>query len=631
MRKFGLPITLTTMLKQLSLVFSLCLVLQDSTAQSCEGSIGENIFTDGDFGRGSSNILQNDPGIAPGYTYTTNPPPNDGFYTITNDMSLWNNVFSDWHRPKDNSSDPQGYMMVVNASFSTGVFYKQKITGLCENTRYVFSADVINLDRAPLTGRIFPNVSFLINNVVKYATGNIINDQKWHTYDFVFTTDSTQTELELSLVNNAPGGLGNDLAIDNISFRACGPVLNIFPEETANICEDGNPIAIQAFINKTEGENFFLLWQVSFDEGKTWADLPGENKDQYLHQIKTPGTYHYRFLTAGTTSGLANPKCRVVSPEKIIKVIPKRYSHRDTICIGSSYQQGANIYSTSGTYIDSLISVYGCDSIVTLDLVVVNDEVIDFNIDKASPTCSYLTDGFVNISINNIRYGPGIVTFFDSLNQVLTSSSGLKSGRYRYRIEDRHGCFVADEIILDPTPEFTLNIGDEVTINLGEVMEINAQTNQPVADVKWFGYEAIDCRNAACSLIEFIPIQSSWLFAKASNNNGCTATDSLLVSVNENPVFHYSNISLGSSFDNDGFVLKGNLGAINEVMDFLIYDRWGNLIYTGEDFQKDQNSISWPLMNSAKKWSDGVYTFLLQMRLINQKIYTLSGDITIMN
>ncbi|MCB0645842.1 MAG: hypothetical protein KDC49_04225 [Saprospiraceae bacterium] len=631
MKKFGSSATFIATLTRLSLVLTLCLVMQDLIAQSCEGSIGENIFTDGDFGRGSSNILQSDPGIAPGYTYTTNPPPNDGFYTITNDMSKWTNIFNVWHTPKDNSSDAQGYMMVVNASFSTGVFYRQKITGLCENTRYVFSADVINVDRASLSGRILPNVSFLINNVVKYATGNIINDEKWHTYDFVFTTDSTQTELELSLVNNAPGGLGNDLAIDNISFRACGPVLNIFPEETANICEDGNPIAIQAFINKKDSSNFFLLWQVSFDEGKTWADLPGENKDQYLHQIKTPGTYHYRFLTAGTLSGLANPKCRVVSPEKIIKVLPKRYNHRDTICIGSSYQQGINTYTSSGTYIDSLRSVYGCDSIVTLDLVVVNDGVIDFTIDKASPSCSYLKDGFVNISINNIRYGPGIITFFDSLGQVLSSTAELESGRYRYRIEDRHGCFLTDEIILDPTPEFTLDIGNDVTVNLGEMLEITTGANQPVVDVNWHGYEDIDCRNSACSVIELIPFQSGWLLAKASNDNGCTATDSLLVTVNENPEFYYSNISLRSSFENDGFVLKGNLGAINEVMDFLVYDRWGNLVYTGEDFQKDQNSISWPLMDSAKKWSDGVYTFLLQMRLINQKIYTLSGDITIMN
>ena len=43
----------------------------------CSGSLGENIFTDGDFGSGAATILQTDPHIAPGYIYTTSTPPSD--------------------------------------------------------------------------------------------------------------------------------------------------------------------------------------------------------------------------------------------------------------------------------------------------------------------------------------------------------------------------------------------------------------------------------------------------------------------------------------------------------------------------------------------------------------------------
>ena len=54
----------------------------------CTGSLGENIFPNGDFGSGLPNILPTDPGLAPGYIYQLNPPPNDGYYCITNNMYI---------------------------------------------------------------------------------------------------------------------------------------------------------------------------------------------------------------------------------------------------------------------------------------------------------------------------------------------------------------------------------------------------------------------------------------------------------------------------------------------------------------------------------------------------------------
>jgi hypothetical protein len=74
-----------------------------------------------------------------------------------------------------------------------------------------------------LSNQIQPNIAFLIDGQVVCETGNVPADQNWRTVRFSFTTVPGQTSVELSLRNNAPGGLGNDLAIDNISFRACGP------------------------------------------------------------------------------------------------------------------------------------------------------------------------------------------------------------------------------------------------------------------------------------------------------------------------------------------------------------------------------------------------------------------------
>ncbi len=70
---------------------------------------------------------------------------------------------------------------------------------------------------------IKPNVSFLLDGQEIHSSGDVPEDEEWHTYGFTFTTDPGQFSLTLSLQNNAPGGNGNDLAIDNISFHPCGP------------------------------------------------------------------------------------------------------------------------------------------------------------------------------------------------------------------------------------------------------------------------------------------------------------------------------------------------------------------------------------------------------------------------
>jgi len=239
----------------------------------CSGTLGENIFIDGDFGSGSITNLPSDPvGYAPGYNYQASPPPNDGNYIISNNTSAWGSFASNWIDIGDNSSDPEGYMMVVNASYDPGDFYIETINGLCENTIYQFSADVVNLLN---TGGIKPNLDFRINGNSQFGTGDVPPNGQWNSYGFTFTTTPGQTSLTLSIRNNAPGGNGNDLALDNIAFQACGPEIDI-NTSAAFICNN-QPITIFSSINGDQYSSPYFQWQISTDGGLTWTNLTGEN------------------------------------------------------------------------------------------------------------------------------------------------------------------------------------------------------------------------------------------------------------------------------------------------------------------------------------------------------------------
>jgi hypothetical protein len=61
------------------------------------------------------------------------------------------------------------------------------------------------------------------------STGNIAphdpDSSAWKLYSVKFTTPVNLTSIIVTMTNNAPGGNGNDLALDDIEVRAYGPVI----------------------------------------------------------------------------------------------------------------------------------------------------------------------------------------------------------------------------------------------------------------------------------------------------------------------------------------------------------------------------------------------------------------------
>lgn len=593
-------------------------------AQICDGNLGENIFTEGDFGSGPANVLLPNPQIAPGYNYQTNPPPDDGYYTITNNTSQWGSFASNWADIADNSSDPNGYMMVVNASYTPGLFYEQEVEGLCENTLYVFSVDVYNL---MLANGIRPNISFLLDGLVVYQTGDISNNQKWNTYGFTFTTSPGQTSITLALQNNAPGGIGNDLALDNITFRPCGPEALILPTDIANICEDGSPIQLEATVVGSQYNTPNFQWQQSFDEGMTWVDIAGETGMTYTHTDLSGGLYYYRYLLANDPSNLLNSKCRVVSNIKIVNVVPKFYTIVDTLCQGLSFSLGNNLYSNTGIYVDSLLTSIGCDSIVTLDLTIVPAGNMEATFNIMDPSCSDLLDG--SIQVDTIINGTGPYSIY--INDELASNPGslfnLGEATYTYRIIDHFRCSFEETISLQTPNPFTIELGDDWQINLGESISLNPFFSEPADNYLWSPADLIDC-DLDCETLDFTPTQSALYSLTATSFSGCLATDSIFVEVATVRQVYIPN-SFSPNFDgiNDFFTIYGAIPNVQQIEELIIFDRWGGVVFEQKGFLPNDESAGWDGTKRKKSLDTGTYAYLAKIRFLDQVVVLYEGDV----
>lgn len=599
----------------------LVLICNHNHAQICEGNLGENIFTDGDFGTGAANILQTDPMIAPGYIYQLNPPPDDGYYTITNNTTNWGSFAVNWANIGDNSPDPNGYMMIVNASFNPGIFYINEVEGLCENTLYVFSADIYNI-----ADGIQPNVSFLLDGLIVYETGDIPVTNEWETYGFTFKTGPDQTSLVLSLQNNAAGGIGNDLALDNISFRACGPQAFILPETVENICEDGEAIQINATITGEPFENQTIQWQESLDGGLTWHNIIGANDPTYEFDQLVGGKYYYRFLLANGPENILNPKCRIVSNEKIINVIPKFYDLIDTLCTGLSFELAGTNYNQSGIYTDSLTSAFGCDSIVTLDLTILEDPQISFDLLVIDPSCFGESNGIIEITAINNASPPYQLGFNNTLTNVVQIDE-LTSGQYALSVIDRFGCSHSEEVWLFDPPEFIVNLGPDIEIDLGEAVFISPATNQPIGQYQWVSQDTT-C-NQHCDDLEFTPHNSgSVIFSATSLENNCLDADTLYINVNEIRKVYFPNIidvsAQGSP--NNSYTIFGAEPNVQNIESLKIYDRWGNLVFEKEQIAVNNPSSGWDGRINHQLAEQGVYIYQAEIRFLDNELIEYAGS-----
>jgi gliding motility-associated-like protein len=319
------------MCRHLLLILLLLVISNISLAQLCQGSLGDPIVNI-NFGSG----LNPGPPLAAAttnYQYVPDDCPNDGFYTLRNTTASC--FGSTWYTINaDHTGNAGGYFMLVNASFLPSAFYVDTVSGLCTNSTYEFAAWVMNVIKPSACGGnpIMPDLTFRIEKLdgtllQSFNSGSIPATAMpvWRQYGFFFSTPPGVSEVILRIINNAPGGCGNDLALDDITFRPCGPLINgsIAGEtnDTVTFCNGAasKNYTFNCFVSAGFNNPSFQ-WQQN--NGSGWTDIAGATTNSYTASFASntsPGVYQYR-LTAAETGNIGNTVCRVASDALVVLV-----------------------------------------------------------------------------------------------------------------------------------------------------------------------------------------------------------------------------------------------------------------------------------------------------------------------
>jgi hypothetical protein len=260
-----------------------------------------------------------------------------------------------------------GYMAVINSSYKTGIAFLDTINNLCPNTYYQYYAWFRNIcsrcacdsnGRPPgstglpayiptATGDssgVHPNLTFNVNGYDYYTTGNILYTGQWIRKGFTYLTGPTQTSMIIYIRNNAPGGGGNDWAIDDIGVATCTPDISLTPNKPDTLCrgsDDTVRFKVTAFFNN------YTEWRLekSVDGGATWtspgldtlgraasgSSVPVYNSATSLYEYLVTRYYRlnnvdttviYRLILASTVGSLNDPGCRyITSSPKYVRTV----------------------------------------------------------------------------------------------------------------------------------------------------------------------------------------------------------------------------------------------------------------------------------------------------------------------
>jgi len=310
------------------------------SAQTCTGSLGTPVINE-TFGAGTN------PGIGapldPSFTtlqyFSDACGGEDGQYTLLTELKsgckggTWQII------GHDHTHDLNGYMMIINAAQNPSIFFTYKVKGnlLCPNTTYQFAAWIMNiLRKIPQTdGYSKPNITFSIEKtdgtVLKtYNTDDIeptTDADSWIQYGTFFTSPSDGSDIVVKMINNGDGGNGNDLALDDITFTPCGPLIQTGFGVIGNIqaqgsCEKDN-LDYTLVAQQTGYTDPIFQWQQNKNDGSGWIDISNATALSYKVQIPNAaaGEYQYR-IGVLNKANIGSENCRIFSDPLTINVYP---------------------------------------------------------------------------------------------------------------------------------------------------------------------------------------------------------------------------------------------------------------------------------------------------------------------
>ena len=284
---------------------------------------------------------------------------------------------------------------------------------------------------------------------------------------------------------------------------------------------------------------------------------------------------------------------------------------------------GPGTYTVLVTNLDN-----GCTSDATIE-VNYPDLISDVAITVEDESCTDNSDGTITIDITTGGTPPYLfVLDGDTINN--TAVVGLVAGSYLLQVVDENNCTFDTLITVDVLPAFEVSLPGQVTVQQGVGQSLTVVTEIPIdeiAAVQWTPADQLDCDT--CLTVTYEARSSQAYSVVVTDIYGCTASTEVEFLVTEAVDVYVPNVfnPAGDSPANRFFYPITTEAAT--VLVFSVYDRWGNLVYTNENFPANAPAEGWDGLFGNQAPVPGVYVYYMEVAFEGRPVEKIAGDITL--
>ncbi|MGK0364422.1 MAG: gliding motility-associated-like protein [Saprospiraceae bacterium] len=280
-----------------------------------------------------------------------------------------------------------------------------------------------------------------------------------------------------------------------------------------------------------------------------------------------------------------------VSPDQIVTTLEP-----EVICAGEEYEFFGEMLTATGEYCEEFTMPTGCDSLVCLNLTVL-EEIITVIQDET------LCEG-------------GSVVFEGMLFEETTN--------FCITFQTLNGCDSTRCLNLTVSPELTLDITLDTTILVGESVQLNVTEGYDTYN--WTPETGLSCTD--CSNPIATPDTTTTYQVTVIDFNGCERSTEMTVTITTDcdlEAIEAPNVfTPNSDGTNDVFRLAPN-SKLLEVIQFEIYNRWGQLLYSNTGFD-----VSWDGEFKGVPAPADVYVYIIKAKCEgDEKVKEFLGDVTL--
>lgn len=391
----------------------------------------------------------------------------------------------------------------------------------------------------------------------------------------------------------------------------------------------------------------------------TWTTVNGSivsGAGTYTPTVNTPGTY--KLVQVDATSGCKDSASVVVTENKI-QPLADAGSPSQIACLGDSAQLNGSGSSTGANmtydwYLNLANPPVIANQIVgyakaagTYTLVVTDknngctdSSTVTIPADFLNDAVLTLIDKYCDDDVSDLEIGPvagGVEPYKYSIDDGATQQVDplfrkLGPGIYPVLVTDGKGCTWREEIEILEEEGIVVTLPDDLTIELSDEVSIEGTINvdpSTVTQLTWYPPYGLDRTDSLIVLAK--PGIAVLYTLTVQDDRGCVGIDSITIVVHDPDIFIPTVFSPSNDDGiNDRFTIFGETKGLVQIDRFEIFSRWGERLYSAENFQPNDPNIGWDGTQSGHKLNPGVYVYYAQIRLTDGRVEILKGEIILM-